>query len=166
MKGPTRASCSWQSSQQLDRQIFTSEVFLLSIAAATELLFFSSRFVSFAVFSSYFFFFFALRLLSCWAAASESRCILSQPQAHLIFLFFFVHASHFKLKIRKKHYGAHAQKAMPPREGWPGCRGKGGVGSVETGAKGCWRKKKFLLPPPAAVSLGSRRNKKEIKAKN
>lgn len=57
MEGPTRASCSWQSSQQLDRQIFTSEVFLLSIAAATELLFFSSRFVSFAVFSSYFFLF-------------------------------------------------------------------------------------------------------------
>lgn len=38
-ESPPSARCSRQSSQQLDRQIFTSEVFLLS--SATELLFFS-----------------------------------------------------------------------------------------------------------------------------
>lgn len=146
------ARCSRQSSQQLDRQIFTSEVFLLS--SATELLFFSLRFVFSSYFFTYFFFF---------AGQSQSLFVFSQPQAH----------SHFKLKIRKKHSGAHAQQRQS-------CRRNGMEQRWRTGAKGCCccssscscsccrekRKKKFLLPPLAAVSLGSRRNKKEIKAKN
>lgn len=136
--------------QQLDRQIFTSEVFLLS--SATELLFFSLRFVFSSYFFTYFFLFFA--------GQPQSLVVFSQPQAH----------SHFKLKIRKKHSGAHAQQRQT-------CRRNGQ--RWRTGAKGCCccsclcssccrekRKKKFLLPPLAAVSLGSRRNKKEIKAKN
>lgn len=138
--------------QQLDRQIFTSEVFLLS--SATELLFFSLRFVFSSYFFTYFFFFASL------AGQPQSLVVFSQPQAH----------SHFKLKIRKKHSGAHAQQRQT-------CRRNGQ--RWRTGAKGCCcscfccssccrekRKKKFLLPPLAAVSLGSRRNKKEIKAKN
>lgn len=151
-ESPPSARCSRQSSQQLDRQIFTSEVFLLS--SATELLFFSLCFVFSSYFFTYFFFF---------AGQPQSLVVFSQPQAH----------SHFKLKIRKKHSGAHAQQRQT-------CRRNGMEHRWRTGAKGCccfcsssscsccreMRKKKFLLPPLAAVSLGSRRNKKEIKAKN
>jgi len=53
----------------LDRQIFTSEVFLLSSAQKPS----HTRFLSI-----------------------------------FIHIYIFFHASHFKLKIRKKHYGSHA----------------------------------------------------------
>lgn len=115
------------------------------------------------LFFTFCFFFIFFYLFFFFAGQPQSLVVLSQPQAH----------SHFKLKIRKKHSGAHAQQRQT-------CRRNGMEHRWRTGAKGCccfcsssscsccreMRKKKFLLPPLAAVSLGSRRNKKEIKAKN
>lgn len=150
-RGKPTPRCSWQSSAAIGQTNIYFRSFSFKQCDGAAFLFFTFCF---------FFIFFYLFFFASLAGQPQSLVVFSQPQAH----------SHFKLKIRKKHSGAHAQQR-------PTCRRNGQ--RWRTGAKGCCcscfcscsccrekRKKKFLLPPLAAVSLGSRRNKKEIKAKN